>query len=188
MSVRDYEYYEVCAKDVNLWDITSCTLNAKVLARLRDNDPTLTEIYIDDDYDESDFLVLEGERDEVGWLGYFVGKSKHMKELNIFFTDNQKIEALFGGLGYNRSIEELNITIRLGESFHRLIPFLRNNDRLRNLTFYGSDIGLQCARSIALLVGPQSSLSYLNFKSANLGDAELIEHGQHAVVLGKSRS
>eukprot|EP00984_Skeletonema_dohrnii_P001057 scaffold329_cov92-Skeletonema_dohrnii-CCMP3373.AAC.8 len=174
MDVQDCEYYEARAKDVNLEDITSSEQNAAILARLRDNDPTFTSISIEDrPQDESDFVVHEG--DSMGWLGYFVGRSKQVKELHIFsFPDNLKIDAFLRGLGHNRSIQSLHINIDLGEHLQSLCSFLRHNNNLSDLTFEHS-IGLQCARNIAVLLGQQSSLKYLSFEDNNLGDGIFVE-------------
>ncbi|KAK1732236.1 hypothetical protein QTG54_017061 [Skeletonema marinoi] len=108
MDVQDCKYYEARAKDVNLEDITSSEQNAAILARLRDNDPTFTAISIEDGPQvESNFVAREG--DCMGWLGYFVGRSK------------------------------------------------------------------QCAHNIALMLGQQSTLKYLNFEETNLMDEMLVE-------------
>jgi len=173
--VQDCKYYEARAKDVNLEDITSSEQNAAILARLRDNDPTFTAISIEDaPQDESDFVVHEG--DSMGWLGYFVGRSKELEYLNISdLPDNLNIDAFLRGLGHNRSIESLAISIDLGEGFKSLGPLLRNNNSLGDLTFSHFDIGLQFARNIGSLFGQQCSLRCLHFEDNNLGDEELVE-------------
>ena len=174
MDVQDYEYYEARAKDVKLEDITS-QQNADILERLRGNDPRLTNIYIAETVeDEGDFVIREG--DDLGWLGYFVGMSKQVKVLFIdYFPDNLNMDAFFDGLGHNQSIQNLGISTDIGEDFKSLGPFLRNNNNLRDLTFTCFNIGLQCARNIASLLGLRSSLKSLNFGSTDLGDEELVE-------------
>jgi len=176
MDVQDYEYYEARAKDVKLEDITSSQQNADILARLRDNDPDITYISIQDEreVDYYDFVVREG--DNLGWLGYFVGRSKQLRGLSIDnFPDNLNIDAFLRGLGQNRSIENLYISTDIGEDFKSLGPFLRNNNSLGDLTFSHFDMGLQCARNIALLLGQQSSLKCLCCEETNLGDEMFVE-------------
>ncbi|KAK1734041.1 leucine-rich repeat protein [Skeletonema marinoi] len=176
MDVQDYDYYEARAKDVKLENITSSQQNADILERLRDNDPYFTSIFISDesDYDENGFVVREG--DNLGWLGYFVGRSKQLEGLYIDnFPDNLNIDAFLRGLGYNRSIESLTIYTDLGRSFKSLVPFLRNNSSLRDLTLIGFNIELQCARNIASLLGQQSSLKCLSFEEADLRDEGLLK-------------
>eukprot|EP00985_Skeletonema_marinoi_P014357 scaffold7266_cov121-Skeletonema_marinoi.AAC.19 len=150
MDVRDNEYFEAREKDVKMEDITSDEDNADILERLRDNDPDFTHTSIRDEYtDESDFVVREG--DDLGWLGYFVGRSIELEYLNISdLPDNLNIDSFLRRLGHNRSIQSVQISIDLGEeSFQTLVPFLRNNNNLRDLTFTCFNIGLQCARNIA---------------------------------------
>ena len=177
MEVHDYEYYQAHAKDVKLEDITSDEDNAYLLQRLRDNDPKFTELSIYDEVyrrDGSDFIVREG--DHIGWLGYFVGKSEKLETLYIDnIPQNINLNTFLKGLGRNRSIQELCIGIDIGESFQSLIPFLRNNDSLRDLTFTAFGIGLQCARNIALFLSQQSSLKCLAFEETNLDDEELAQ-------------
>ena len=163
MDVQDYEYYDARAKDVKLEDITSSQHNADILAMLRDNDPDIRCISIADMLEDfgADFVVREG--NNLGWLGYFVGRNKQLEGLSIEnFPDHLNIDAFLRGLGYNRSIQNLRISTDLGESSQTLVPFLRNNNSLRDLTLIGFNIGLQCARHIASLLG--------------LGDCSNIEH------------
>ena len=184
MEVQDYEYYEARAKGVKLKDITSSKKNADILARLRDNDPkfprihlTFPQQYRGGRINFGDFVVREG--DHSGWMGYFVGKSKKLKTLNIYncFQENGDLNAFLRGLGHNRSIQELHISVNLGESFKILTPFLRNNDNLRNLNFRFSylNAGVQCARNIALLLSQKSFLKHLNFDDIDLDDVGLVE-------------
>eukprot|EP00984_Skeletonema_dohrnii_P009304 scaffold3549_cov110-Skeletonema_dohrnii-CCMP3373.AAC.6 len=175
MDEQDYEYYEARAKDVKLDDITSSQQNADILERLRDDDPDFTYISITDEtYDGSDLFLREG--DNLGWLGYFFGRSKQVKELYIYdLPDNLKMDEFFGGLGHNRSIQQLYIYTDLGESLQSLGPLLRNNGSLRDLTFSGFNIGLQCARNIGSMLGQQCSLKCLNFEETNLGDETFVE-------------
>ncbi|KAK1734047.1 leucine-rich repeat protein, partial [Skeletonema marinoi] len=175
MDVQDYEYYEARAKDVKMEDITSDEDNADILERLRDNDPDFTHISIADVLqDEGDFVVREG--DDLGWLGYFVGRSKELEYLNISdLPNNLKFDSFLRGLGHNRSIENLGISTDLGDHFHSLAPLLRNNNSISDLTFSGFNIGLQCARNIGSLLGQQCSLKCLYFEENNLGDEGLVE-------------
>ena len=174
-----YEYYEARAKDIKLEDITSDENNADILAWLRDNDPDLNDITIGTAIiDEDCFVVREG--DHLGWLGYFVGRNDKLRELSIndfdYFPDNINLNAFLRGVGHNRSIQSLTIYIDLGESFKSLIPFMRNNVSLRELRFNCFDIGLQCARNIALMLHQQSSLKCLTFdEEISLNPEDLVQ-------------
>ena len=168
--MQDYEYYEARVNDIKLEDITSSVCNAKILAGLRDNNRE--SFWFDTVNEHCDFHVREG--DHLGWVGYFIGRSNKLETLGIFdffdFPDNINLNAFLRGVGRNRSIQTLELRADLGESFQSLVPFLRNNDSLRDLGFGGFDIGLQCARNIALLLNQQHWLKRLSF------DETVIEH------------
>ena len=176
-SINNYEYYEARAKDVKLTAITSDEYNADLLARLRDNVP-VWDIWLTSSRcvsGNTNFVVREG--DHLGWLGYFVGKGEKLKTLNIYncFQENRNLHAFLEGLGHNRSVQVVHIDIALEESFQSLIPFLRNNDSLRDLNFHSFGTELKCARNIALLLGQQSSLKRIDFGVINLDDEGLVE-------------
>ena len=176
--MQDYEYYEAHAKDVKLTAITSDEDNVDILARLRDNDPEFTSFTILGErhlYDErEDFVVQKG--DHLGWLGYFVGKSKQLETLSIVdFPDNINLNAFLEGVGRNRSIKELRFCKDLGDEFQSLVPLMRNNDSLRHLGFNGFAIGLQCACIIAFLLGQSNSLKRLEIYDTGLDVEGLVE-------------
>ena len=176
MEVQNYDYYEAHAKDVKLEDITSSQKNADILAKLRNNDPGLDYFSIAAHDDAGEFVVREG--DHLGWVGYFAGRNEKIATLYID-TDNDPGENInlndfLRGVGRNRSIQDLHITSDLRESFLSLIPFFRNNDSLRHLTF-SFYIDMQCARNIALLLGQQSSWKRLDFEDTELDDEMFVE-------------
>ena len=175
--MQDYEYYEAHANDVKLGDITSDEDNADILACLRDNDPDLKyfSTVTEREDDGNDFVVREG--DHLGWLGYFAGRNETIETLYIDnIPDNINLNTFLQGLGHNRSIKTLHIWADLGESFQSLIPFLRYNDSLRHLNFNYFDIGLQCARNIALLLSQRSSMKRLTFNEViNFDDEGLAQ-------------
>eukprot|EP00984_Skeletonema_dohrnii_P023868 scaffold12966_cov78-Skeletonema_dohrnii-CCMP3373.AAC.1 len=153
MERRDFDYYEARARDVKLDDITSCEDNAEILRRLRDQYTSLDAIRITDQYsDNSCFIVGEG--DDLGWLGYFIGKSKYLEKLIIYsWGEGENIEAFIEGINRNQSIDSLHICTDLrGVSFRNLRPFFRNNyNRLAQLEL-NFEVGLECAQSIAFVL------------------------------------
>ncbi|KAK1733974.1 leucine-rich repeat protein [Skeletonema marinoi] len=175
MERRDFDYYEARG-DVKLEDITSCENNAEILRRLRDQDTYLDAINITDDYgiadDEDNDWFTAGEGDDLGWLGYFIGKSKYLEELFIYSWEGvEHIEALIDGINRNQSIKSLHIGTDLrGTSFQHLRPFFRNNNNLAQLTL-DFEVGLECAQSIVLTLGESrcQSLTNLHLIDCNLG-------------------
>ena len=80
--------YDALAQEINLEDITSCERNANILRELRDGDPLSKQLFImneedpPQDGDSPDGFVID-EGDDLGWLGYFVGKSDVIEDLHI---------------------------------------------------------------------------------------------------------
>ena len=122
MGVQASSYYDERALSLNLDEITSSDHNAKILRRLRDNDPYFLRLSIiqhDDDVFGEDYAFVVGEGDDLGWLGYFIGRNTKLHNLDItdMPEDREQITALFRGIEQNRSIQYLYIEgDDLGES------------------------------------------------------------------------
>eukprot|EP00985_Skeletonema_marinoi_P010702 scaffold5026_cov215-Skeletonema_marinoi.AAC.1 len=182
MEMRDFDYYEARTRYVVLEDITSCEDNAEILRRLRRQDNSIRELNMSDSYDSYNYYndnedngwFIVGEGDDLGWLGYFIGKSKYLKDLCIdSWGEGGNIEAfMMEGINRNQSIKSLHIGTDLrGVSFRNLTPFFRNNHRLANLEL-SFEVGLECAQSIAHALGESQchSLTNLRLDDCNLGD------------------
>ena len=165
--------YEALARDVNLESITSSEQNKIILEQLRNNDDEFKFLGIvggdyDDWIDDDDFEVKQG--DNVGWLGYFIGKSKRLESLWISHLPGDK--SLGQGLAQNKSIQKLHIYADLGKAgFQSLAPFFRNTNTLREIDFSGADISrLESAKNIALLLNQCQirSLKKLELEDNNL--------------------
>mmetsp|Transcript_20198 Transcript_20198/g.30002 ORF Transcript_20198/g.30002 Transcript_20198/m.30002 type:complete len:493 (+) Transcript_20198:19-1497(+) len=169
MERRDFDYYEARAQDVKLEDITSCYGNAEILQQLRCH--PLHAISITDEADDDYFVVGEG--DDLGWLGYFIGKSEYLEDLNIYsWGEGENIESFIEGINRNRSIDSLHIATDLGDvNFRSMSPFFRNNNRLYRLEF-NFEVGLECAQSIAFVLGESrcQSLKHISIEGSNLSD------------------
>ena len=81
MERRDFNYYEANAADISLEKITSSEKNAKVLRRLRDGDDNLTCFILGSG---RYFQFRMGKGDDLGWLGYFIGRSVKKYSNSIF--------------------------------------------------------------------------------------------------------
>eukprot|EP00984_Skeletonema_dohrnii_P023158 scaffold12235_cov78-Skeletonema_dohrnii-CCMP3373.AAC.3 len=175
MERRDFDYYEARARDVILADITSNEDNAEILQRLRRQDTSLKTLNISehnyyDDNDEGNNWFIVGEGDDLGWLGYFIGKSKYLKYLCIdSWGEGENIEAFMEGINRNQSIASFEIFTDEGVSFRNLRPFFRNNNNLARVEL-NFEVGLECAQSIAFALGEGQcqSLTYLRLDDCNL--------------------
>eukprot|EP00984_Skeletonema_dohrnii_P033733 scaffold31257_cov83-Skeletonema_dohrnii-CCMP3373.AAC.3 len=163
MESRDDNYYDVRAQDVKLEDITSSAHNAEILRGLRDGETAWAAKCLDigkefnDDYEDDDeeeeeqkgFVVREG--DDCGWLGYFIGRNKHVEHLSIQRMSEEQIRVLMKGVKDNRSIQFVRISnkVRGDVIIDSLAPFIRHNVNLKELCVWSVDLGLDGAHSLA---------------------------------------
>ena len=173
---RSIEYYESRVWDLKWEDIASHECNAKILQRLRDNDPDFTSITLTDFFDpmrmflsdlpEEDDKFVVTNNDDMGWLGYLIGRNNQLQDLTISISNSiiddpnlspSQIEALTQGISLNRSISMLTVDGGLGYLFlQRLGNFFRSNKSLTHLELTEFDIGLVSALKLALMLRDMS--------------------------------
>ena len=105
----DMKRRDALAPDINLDDITSSKNNAEVLRRLRDNIiwEDNNTLYIEeeeqDDFDCDMFTIRE--RDDLSWLGYFIGRNQSLYDLTMKLPEErEQIGAFIEGISCNRSL------------------------------------------------------------------------------------
>mmetsp|Transcript_535 Transcript_535/g.868 ORF Transcript_535/g.868 Transcript_535/m.868 type:complete len:519 (+) Transcript_535:129-1685(+) len=158
--------YDQLARDVNLEDITSSQHNREVLRQLRDNDlehrlltiesEEAEEGFEEDIWDRSTFVVKDGS-DDIGWLGYFIGRSEVLQTLFIQYLPDESVKEFIGWVNLNRSIQRLCIEYDLGDDtiFNDLIPMRIKNNNLNHIEITGVNIGRERARRLALVLNQQ---------------------------------
>ena len=168
---RSIEYYDSHVKDLKLEDITSDEYETEIFRKLRDNDSDFTSISLHASpygCGHEDDLVISDD-DDLGWLGYFIGRNNQMKDLTIFIWNYtsirslslSKLDALAQGINLNRSISKLTILGDLGDLFlQRLDHFLRGNVKLTHLHLAEFDMGLASALKLALVLRDMSLESF----------------------------
>ena len=182
--------YDAHANTVNIDDITTNTQNRKVLRRLRNNnaadfdDEDLYSLWIrdsdDDEEDEDDEYFPEGAHD-MGWLGYFIGKSGYLQKLYIQHFGGYSIDVLepfFRGVQLNKSIQVIDfedIDLFEGKIFTMLTPFLKNNTNLTSLTIEDCDFGGEGGRLLALAMGAGKSLRDVALSNNDFVDEEMVD-------------
>jgi hypothetical protein len=117
-------------------------------------------------------VVREG--DDLGWLGYFAGQSRSLRSLYIQYLpqERERNMAFTRGVECSESIQHLEITNDIGDSFQSLGSLLKN-DNLNSVSFNNFDIGLECARNIALMLNQpnqRNAMKTLNFEETNFSD------------------
>jgi len=180
MERRGYNYYEANAFYVRLEDITSSDMNARILKRLRDVD-TIKRLSLEREpaifaYGEYELGIREG--DDLGWLGYFIGKSRCLQDLRILYLPlpeggGEFIDAFIDGIARNQSIRRLHLGDgRAGLSGMMVITLLRNitGIRMNQFTLNSTNTHLSDDEfaSVIRALGSQSNLETLALHNSNL--------------------
>ena len=182
--------YDALADDINLEDITSCEGNANILRELRDGDPLSKQLYIMNEEDENEdspggFYIDEG--DDLGWLGYFIGRSEVLEDLIIWSLpwdvdgerdQTKRINSFFEGMSQNRSIKSFNAYEDIGfVAWSRLGGFFENNRNLTHFEVRAHIIFNESAHYIASALGRMNrhSLEDLRLCGTGISDGGMTE-------------
>ena len=181
------QMYDAQADSIKIKDIANNINNRLILSRIMRNsefeghDKLYIQNDIDEDNRDENDYIPEGSND-MGWLGYFIGKNENLIELNItsFDHSNDVVEPFFNGMSRNKSIQTLNfdeINLLNGIVFTALGPFFENNRNLDTLGIYYSNWGGEGPRLLALTLGSckNSSLTKLYLVHNDLSDEGLVE-------------
>ncbi|KAK1735212.1 hypothetical protein QTG54_014278 [Skeletonema marinoi] len=135
MERRDYSYYETHAADINLEEITSSAKNANTLQRLRngDDDDERSHFYLGRGIFSFNFYI--GDEDDLGWLGYFIGKNECVHHLHIdYLPDGEEGHALLEGIARSQSIRKIDIYTFNEDGFSSILRTLGSLSQLEGLT------------------------------------------------------
>eukprot|EP00985_Skeletonema_marinoi_P007535 scaffold3316_cov94-Skeletonema_marinoi.AAC.18 len=193
MERRDNTYYEANASDISLEDITSSQHNARILRRLRDD--KLSQLYlVEHDGWRHGFQLGEG--NDLGWLGYFIGRSERLRKLTIQYLPEdegrgQQIHAFMDGLARNKTIQKVTIGDEdfdlSNNGFAAIARALGNLSQLEELSLQtDDDAGLNINRCSALgnlLESGVWKLKKIRLDSNNIGDAGVaaLAHGLRSI-------
>ena len=177
--------YGTAAITVKIEDIVRGAANRKILIRLKENDSDLDKLRLTDEgywrRDENDYRT-EGDYDS-GWLGYFIGKNTHLRELQFQANpfqgfNNNAIETFVRGVSNNRSIQEIHLDgfdLAGGEIFQPLRPFFADNN-LSELSVFQCNFGAGSARQLSLaLRGWSKSLKCIRLGGNRMGGEQSVE-------------
>lgn len=182
---RPTSYYEEHAHVVRLSAITSCSENATVIQMLQHDDLIDDELIIKDapcfnSTGESNNFIINQE-DDLGWLGYFIGKSETLQKLTLqcCWPDEKKkrVEAadFARGIYSNQSIQKLEFCFPAIATALPNVLSCRDNSKLTDLHLNGRIEG-EVASNLALALGGDLSLKVfaLTYRSLNHDSFDVI--------------
>ena len=172
---RPTSYYDKHAQVVLLLlnEITSCSENATVIQKLHRDDLEGKELIIKDNYRrESNDFVFD-ENDDLGWLGYFIGKSETLQKLTLYCwpDENERVDAaaFARGIYCNQSIQKLEFCFSATAAALPNVLSCRDNSKLTDLHLRGQIEGSDVAKSLALALS-ELSLKVFKFADSSLSD------------------
>ena len=192
--------YEAQADTINVDNIATNSNNRIVLRRLQRNNAndTNNELYIHDEHDDEDQEedcddYYPESPEDMGWLGYFVGKNQHLEKLSMtMFEPNSGssvrdvIVPFLRGVNNNKSIREIgfySMNLLEGEILTMLGPFFKNNHNLTNINIARCDFGDEGSRLFALAIG---SCKNKSLQSVELGGNSIADEGMVDIITSLS--
>eukprot|EP00984_Skeletonema_dohrnii_P005551 scaffold1956_cov93-Skeletonema_dohrnii-CCMP3373.AAC.1 len=177
--MAENRYYDALVQNINLEDITSSVHNADILRTLRDGHPDWNqELYIlEDELDGDNDEFIVGEGDDLGWLGYFIGRSEVLQALVVDYlpAEGERMDALMRGITHNQSITKLSIRTDIGdEGFENLGLFLRSENALKYIKFQYFHVDTECGHNIAMAL---EQCRHDSLRSFELGNSNINEEG-----------
>lgn len=204
MNGRDDDYYHERLQNINLEDITSSKQNRDVLSKFYNKNPNFTKLVVDnkEEYNSSDDEssnsnsddISENEKDiefkadyedgdDLGWLGYFIGRSTHLTELSIWEVPyhsaelrHEQVDAFARAMSHNRSIVELVIQYGFtGLGVRNLCTFFGENNNLRSIGLSHFEVDNETARLFASMLGQRqhNTMKFLELQDNDFGDEEI---------------
>jgi len=147
---------------------------------------------VEDNFEETCFTPEKGVHD-MGWLGYFVGRNIHLKNLHIFEVTppsgasvTEVLDAFFRGVNHNKSITYFDIReVDLSGSniFNTLGTFFKNNDKLVHINIYDCNVGVEGSRALAMALG---SCKNSSLKKVSLGRNRIEDEGLVDIITALS--
>jgi len=185
MEHRDYDYFEANAADISLEDITSSEDNAEIIRRLRDGDDTLRSL-LALGRGQCGGDVNIGEGDDLGWLGYFIGKSECLHHLYIRNLPDreggeQQIHAFMEGIARSQSIRALSCA-HLGDNVSEaIVSALGSLPQLEELYYGSNSLG---PNGFSSTLGTLLESGVLKLKKLSLFDNDIGDDGVASLANG----
>ena len=169
-------YYKPLPKNtIKIEDITftSNAQNQEILHKLKQNDPSFSNLYISNGSSRGMNSYVPGEEEDVSWLGNFLGKNSYVKELVVKTSID---DSFYKGLSCNKSIQKihiLHIDLSDGQIFHVLDPFKqKHTSNLNEISISYCTFDTEGALQLSLALGSFNSTS---LKQIMLSHNQIVE-------------
>ena len=118
--------------------------------------------------------------EEIGWLGYFIGKNTSVKWLVFDGTAIPPHSGTFcRGLNMNNTLQKImfrGVDLLNGQVLRMLDPFFKNNHKLTEIEVCDCELGTEDARQLSLTLGGcTKSLKHILLADCQMGDGQLVD-------------
>jgi len=182
--------YDKLVSTTKIEDITSNEYHQYLLRQIKNNDPDCTYLCLSQDGDEYEYLP--DNLQDLGWLGYFIGKSTTLQSLvieGINLLDSPSAMELFcSEVNQNRTIERISLyglnPVQTNALFKSMKSFLQSNNNLTSINFIASELDESACQQISLSIGGRNSkmsLTRFTIEDCIIEDRSMVD-----IILGLS--
>ena len=141
--------YDTLVDSTTIEDISFDEINRGIFRRLKENEEDFECLVICDDrrYNNEKYKFVSMDLEEIGWLGYFIGKNTSVKWL-IF--DASAIPPHSGtfcrGLNMNNTLQKISFRgtdLLNGQVLRMMDPFFKNNHNLTEIEVCDCELGTE---------------------------------------------
>ena len=178
------QMYDAQASSIKVEDIANNSNNRLILSRIKQNSADDTQHYLcinADNYDKKKCYYSPEGATDMGWLGYFIGNSTHLR----VFEMKQQLEAavyeqFFRGFSRNSSISIFrldDIDPLDGKILTMLCPFFKCNPKLKTIRIKNCNLEEKEERLLALAIcsSEHKSLQDVSLYGSDISDRGLVD-------------
>lgn len=182
--------YDALVSTTKIEDITSNEYHQYLLRQIKHNNRGCTHLCLSQDGDEYEYLP--DNLQDLGWLGYFIGKSttlEHLtiEEINLFDTSGA-MELFCTEVNRNQSITNITIfglnPVQTNIFFKTMKSFFQGNNNLTGINFVASELDALACQQISLAIGGRNSK--LSLTSFSIDDCVIEDRSLVDIILGLS--
>jgi Ran GTPase-activating protein (RanGAP) involved in mRNA processing and transport len=198
--MNNFQMYETKADTIDVDDIAANNNNRIVMRRIKANNEQdvyeKNELYIQHEHDkdgEDCVDYVPGGAVDMGWMGYFIGKSEYLEELIMSYfipTSGESVEDVlkpfFRGVNNNKSIQKIDFTkanLLGGKVFDIMNPFFKDNHNLTGISIGQCHFDSLESHFLALAI---RSCTHKSLQTVILQDNNIADEGMVDIITALS--
>ena len=173
--------YDTLVDSTTIEDISSDEINRGIFRSLKGNSEDFNVLWICDDRCSNEkYQFVSMDLEEIGWLGYFIGKNTSVKWLVFDGTAIPPHSGTFcRGLNMNNTLQKISFRgtdLLNGQVLRMMDAFFKNNHNLTEIEVCDCELGTEDARQLSLTLGGcTKSLKHILLADCQMGDGQLVD-------------